>query len=154
MPILYSLMAGSTVSYWFSLSSPHHVSIKLAISGSFKTAGQSTMTIFISHFHTGIQISSLFWPHAYFSSKSSVQHLVALPAHAALLSSSSYHVCTETHPLPSSWNGHTLLVFLLSTSAQPSISASLISPPKTLSTFCAISLVPLQLKWKTAYTTK
>lgn len=93
-------------------------SIKLAISGSFKTAGQSTTTIFISRFHTGIQTSSLFWPHAYFSFKSSVQHLVAHPACTALLLSSSYHVCTETHPLPSGWNGHTLLVFLLSSTPE------------------------------------
>lgn len=72
---------------------PHCASVRLAMSRSFQTTEQSTSTIFMSCFHTGTQTSFLFWPHAYFSFKSPVQHLVALPAKMAI-----YSRCTSAQP--------------------------------------------------------
>lgn len=94
---------------------PHYASVRLAMSKSFQTTKQSTPTIFMSCFHTGTQTFS-FWPHAYFSFKSPVQHLVALPAPTALFPASPCPTLTENHPMPSSKNGHMLQVHLSSAS--------------------------------------
>lgn len=121
---------------------PHCASVRLAMSRSFQTTEQSTSTIFMSCFHTGTQTSFLFWPHAYFSFKSPVQHLVALPAPTALLPAPPYPTCTENYPMPSSKNGHIFQVHLSSALDSLSLPPVLLLSPLPKSH--PLSVPPLQ----------
>lgn len=96
--------------------SPQQLSIRPAMPRSFYTAEQSTTTIFVSCFHTGIQAFFLFGPHARFLSQSAAPQLVAPPTYTTLVSTSS-DPAPKSRPLPSRRNGHRFLLPTLPFSA-------------------------------------